>query len=217
MASQCPIHGMENVRLNRSPYDSMIVSSKNGKAPERQGMRHARHRPLQQLALPDHLDGLRRHVPAGMLAHGLDPLRGRLPAERQPLQPPQPAPGDRECDHSQDQADGHPQDHANLLNIRSSSVAVQPRHNMITSTQTLPRPEPAPAPTQAEPYSFIANSLSYLNPFSRTGPVSLAIPHRAPPAKPIRPTSAFTVAPAPFSTPELPASPAFPRRSPPAA
>jgi hypothetical protein len=105
----------------------------DGKAPEGEGMRHARYRPLEQLALPDHLGGLRRHVPAGMLAYGLDPLGGRLPAQRQPLQPPQPTPGDRERDHSQHQADGHPQDHANLLNIRSSSVAAQPRRNMITS------------------------------------------------------------------------------------
>ncbi len=28
MNAQCPIHGRENVRSNRSPYDSMIVSSK---------------------------------------------------------------------------------------------------------------------------------------------------------------------------------------------
>ena len=31
MNAQCPIHGMENVRENRSPYDSMIVSSKTVK------------------------------------------------------------------------------------------------------------------------------------------------------------------------------------------
>ena len=31
MAGQCPIHGRENVRENRAPYDSMIVSSKNVK------------------------------------------------------------------------------------------------------------------------------------------------------------------------------------------
>ena len=31
MAAQCPIPGIANVRLNRSPYDSMIVSSKNVK------------------------------------------------------------------------------------------------------------------------------------------------------------------------------------------
>ena len=151
MNAQCPIHGIANVRLNRSPYDSMIVSSKHREAPERQGMRHARHRPLQQLALPDHLDGLRRHVPAGMHAHRRDPLRSGLPAHRQPLQPPQPAPGDRERDHGQDQADGHPQDHANLLSIRSSSVAAQARRNMITSAQ--PR---APARTGASAVRWAA-------------------------------------------------------------
>ncbi len=31
MASQCPMPGIANVRLNRSPYDSMIVSSKKVK------------------------------------------------------------------------------------------------------------------------------------------------------------------------------------------
>ena len=54
-------------------------------------VRRARDRPLQQLALPDDLGRLVFRVPAGMLAHRRDPLRGRLPAERQPLQPPHPA------------------------------------------------------------------------------------------------------------------------------
>ena len=31
ITSQCPTHGRENARENRSPYDSMIVSSKNVK------------------------------------------------------------------------------------------------------------------------------------------------------------------------------------------
>ena len=37
---------------------------------------------------------------------------GGLPGGRQPLQPPEPPPGDRERDRRQDQADRHPQDHA---------------------------------------------------------------------------------------------------------
>ena len=37
----------------------------NDEAPERQGVRHARHRPLQQLALPDHLGRLRLQVMPG--------------------------------------------------------------------------------------------------------------------------------------------------------
>ena len=209
MNAQCPMPG------NRErPAEQVAVrlddrQQQNGKAPERQGMRHARHRPLQQLALPDHLDGLRRHVPAGMLAHGLDPLRSGLPAERQPLQPPQPAPGDRERDHSQHQADGHPQDHANLLNIRSSSVAAQARRDMITSAQT-------PSTCRADPsrpgrvISLIAYLLNYLNLFFRTTWVSRVTsplspnregPSRRPVPSPSRPSpsrpplaAAFTLA-----------------------
>jgi len=82
-----------------------------------------RDRPFQQLALPDHLGRLRFHVQAGVLPDRGDPLRRGLPAERQPLEPPHPAPGHSERDYGQDQADSHPQDHANLLSIRSSSVA----------------------------------------------------------------------------------------------
>ena len=87
-------------------------------APEGQGVRHARHRPLQQLALPDHLGSLGGQVTAEVGAGGGDTLRGRLSGGRQPPQPPQPPPGDRERDRSQDQADRHPQDHANLPGIR---------------------------------------------------------------------------------------------------
>src|SRR5579863_3943489 len=57
-------------------------------APEGQGVRRARHRPLEQLALPDHLRGLRAQVPAEVRAGGGDTLRGRLPGGRQPPQPP---------------------------------------------------------------------------------------------------------------------------------
>ena len=87
----------------------------DGEAPERQGMRRARHRPLQQLALPDHLGGLRRHVPAGMRAHRRDPLGGGLPAARQPLQPPQPAPGDRERRGREEKPDDDPYKHRQPL------------------------------------------------------------------------------------------------------
>ena len=81
-------------------------------APERGRVRRARHRPLQQLALPDHLGRLDLHVPAGMLAHRRDALGRGLTGERQPLQPPQPAPRDRQRDGGQDQADSHPHNHA---------------------------------------------------------------------------------------------------------
>ena len=162
MASQCPIPGMANVRLNRSPYDSMIVSSKKVKPQN-----------VRACATPGtvHFSSLRCPITsvvsvatsrAGMLAHGLDPLRGRLPAQRQPLQPPQPAPGDRERDRSQDQADGHPQDHANLLNIRSSSVAVQARRDMITSAQ--PRHVPSRARTHPGPVITLFPNGSGLTP-----------------------------------------------------
>ena len=90
--------------------------------------------------------GLRRGIPPGMRPHRRDPLRSGLPAHRQPPQPPQPPPRDRERDHSQDQADGHPQDHANLLSIRSSSVAMQaaPQHDHVRTTGAASRAWPAP-------------------------------------------------------------------------
>ena len=91
--------------------------------PERQEVRRPRHGPLQQLALPQHLGRLHPEVGAGVRAHRGDPVRRRLPAERQPLEPPPPAPGDREREHGEQQSDGHPHNHANLLSIRSSSVA----------------------------------------------------------------------------------------------
>ena len=184
----------------------------DSKAPEGQGMRHARYRPLEQLALPDHLDGLRLDVPADMLPHRFDTLRGRLPAHRQPLQPPQPAPGDRERDHSQDQTDGHPQDHANLLNIRSSSVAAQPRHDMITPAQTPSTSRAGPALTRAASL-LIASSLNYLNPFF---PNDLGITPNTQPslAREPRPASpSFCRRPEPFRAPALPDAPTRPPAS----
>ena len=80
-------------------------------APERQRMRYPGNRPLQQLALPDHLGRLGLHIPAGMLPHGRDALGSGLPAHRQQPQPPQPPTGERERDRGQDQADDHPHNH----------------------------------------------------------------------------------------------------------
>ncbi len=84
-------------------------------APERQRVRHAGHRPLEQLALPDHLGGLGFHVPAGMLSHGGDPLRRGLARPGHPVQPPQPLPGERGGGRRQHKPDDDTQDHADLL------------------------------------------------------------------------------------------------------
>ena len=83
-------------------------------APERGGVRRAGHRPLEQLALADHLGRLGLQVPAQVGPRSLDPLGSRLPGQRQPLQPPQPAPGHRERHRGQHQADDNSQDHSNL-------------------------------------------------------------------------------------------------------
>ena len=116
----------------------MIVSDQHVKPQNVDEVRRAGHRPLQQLPLADHLGGLDLHVPARMLADRGDALGRGLAAERQSLQPPQPAPRDRQRDGGQGQADSHPHDHANLLSIRSSSVAMQ----------ALPRPEPGSYPRE---------------------------------------------------------------------
>ena len=80
--------------------------------PERGRVRRAGHRPLQQLPLPDNLDQLRLDLTAQVLFRVADPLRRRLPGHAQPLQPPQPPPGNRERHHRQPQANDYAQDHA---------------------------------------------------------------------------------------------------------
>ena len=70
---------------------------------------------LQQLALPDHLGGLDLGVPARMLADRGDPLRGWLAGPGDPVQPPQPLPGQCERDHGEGQPDDDAHGHADLL------------------------------------------------------------------------------------------------------
>jgi hypothetical protein len=89
----------------------MIVSSSTMKPQNTAACAAPRHRPPQQLPLPDHLRQLRLRLTTGMPPRVLQPLRGRLAAERQPLQPPQTPPRHRERDNGQPQADDHPQDH----------------------------------------------------------------------------------------------------------
>ena len=53
-------------------------------------MRYARHSPLKQLALPDHLRGLRLGSLRGMLAQRLDPLGCGLTGPAELEEPPEP-------------------------------------------------------------------------------------------------------------------------------
>ena len=111
MTAQCPIPGIANVRENSAPYASMIVSSSTMK-PQK----------VAACAAPgtDHFSSFRcpntsvswvfRSVAACVL-RVLEPLRGRLPAHRQPLQPPEPPPRHRERDNGQPQADDHACNH----------------------------------------------------------------------------------------------------------
>ena len=69
IAAQCPIPGIANVRENRSPYASMIVSSRTMNPQKVAAWAAPGHRPLEQLALPDHLRQLRLRLPAGV-RHG---------------------------------------------------------------------------------------------------------------------------------------------------
>jgi hypothetical protein len=81
-------------------------------APERRRVRRPWHRPLQQLALTEHLGQLRLDVGRRVRPGVLEALGGRLARQRQPLQPPQPPPRHRVRDHREPKANDHPHDHA---------------------------------------------------------------------------------------------------------
>jgi hypothetical protein len=83
-------------------------------APERQEVRDPWNRPLEQLALPEHLGGLRFGVTGGVRADGFDPLGRRLPGPAQPVEPPQPTPGHRGRDRGQGESDDDAQDQGDL-------------------------------------------------------------------------------------------------------
>jgi hypothetical protein len=83
-------------------------------APERQEVRDAGDRPLEQLALAEHLRDLRLGVPARVRADRLDALGGGLPGHRQPVEPPQAPAGDRDGDRGQDESDDDAQGHKDL-------------------------------------------------------------------------------------------------------
>ena len=92
-------------------------------APERRRMRRPGQRPLQQLALPHHLNRLVLRVLAGMRPDLRHPLGRRLPAEGQPLQPMHPPRRHRQRDHGHHQADHNPRNHANLLDMGILGIA----------------------------------------------------------------------------------------------
>ena len=83
-------------------------------APERQRMRGARYRPLEQFALPDHLGHLGLALPARVLAQRLNPLRGRLTTAPEPVQPEQAVAGERGRDDRQGQSEDDSQRQGNL-------------------------------------------------------------------------------------------------------
>src|SRR5215472_595768 len=83
-------------------------------APERQRMRDARYRPLEQFALPDHLGYLGLTLSARVLAQRLNPLRSGLTTVPEPVQPGQAATGDRGRHDRQDQSDDDSQRQDNL-------------------------------------------------------------------------------------------------------
>ena len=87
-------------------------------APEGQEVRDAGDGPFQQLALAENLGGLGLRAAARMLPDGRDPLRGGLAAPAEPVEPPQPAAGDREGDHGQGKSDDDPQRQIDLRGRR---------------------------------------------------------------------------------------------------
>jgi hypothetical protein len=107
---------MPDPRDRERPAEQVAVGlddreDQNDEAPEGEQVRGARHRPLQQLPLPEHLSDLDLHIPAGMLACRLQPLRRRLASQPQTAQPPQPAAGDRGGRHRHHQAKDDSQGH----------------------------------------------------------------------------------------------------------
>jgi hypothetical protein len=76
-----------DARDRERPVEQIAVDlddrqQQDDETPERRRVRRAGHRPLQQLALADHLGSLGFHILAGVLAHRGDPLGSGLPAER---------------------------------------------------------------------------------------------------------------------------------------
>jgi len=126
MKAQCPIPGMAKVAGEQVAVGLDDRQQQHDETPERGRMCRTGHRPLQQLALPDHLSRLRFHIAAGMRAHRRDPLRRRLPGERQSLQPPQPAPrATARAIAVRARPTVIRKTTPNLLSIRNSSVAMQ--------------------------------------------------------------------------------------------
>ena len=112
IAAQWPIPGIANVRENRSPYDSMIVSSSTMKPQN-----------VAACAAPgtDHFSSFRCPTTSvswvstslpGCLRTARHALRRGLPGKCQSPQPPHPPPGDRERRRGQHQANDYPQVHA---------------------------------------------------------------------------------------------------------
>jgi hypothetical protein len=102
-------------------------------APEDQEVRDSRHRPAEQLALPEDLGELRLRTPARMLAERGDPLRRRLAGPGQPVEPPQPPARDDESGRGDDQ----PDDDAHGHRVSPHAAAVRaaagpaPRHRVV--------------------------------------------------------------------------------------
>ena len=73
------------------------------------------HRPLEQLALPDHLGDLSLGAFGRVLPQGLDALGGGLPGPAEPVEPPQPVAGHRRRDDRQGESDDDSQRQRYLL------------------------------------------------------------------------------------------------------
>lgn len=107
----CPQH----VRLNRSPYASMMVSSSMNESPEGQEMSHSVDRPLRQLALPKYVGDLRFCVSPRVRPNRLDALRSRLACPDEAVEPPYRRPGQHSRDRGQDESDDDAQRQGDLL------------------------------------------------------------------------------------------------------
>ena len=107
---------MPDPRDRELPVEQITVGlddreDQDDEAPERDEVRQAGHRPLEQLPLPEDLRGLHFHVSANVRADRLDPLRRGLPGQAELAQPPQPTARDHGRGHGHQQTKDDSQGH----------------------------------------------------------------------------------------------------------
>ena len=113
---QRPMSGMAKLSVEQGAVGLDVDGQQDQEGPEHEEVRHAGHRPLQEPALPEHLDELR----AEALAQVLAPVVRRLPRSDHPVEPPRSTPCDRQRHRRHRQADDQSPSHCASLIPASS-------------------------------------------------------------------------------------------------